>query len=165
MDYPQKGEPRPRMPPCVIALSAMGLKLRIFEFLPREFLPTKQKQTQSKRVHNLCALCSVKCLSSRSDHSSCRWQMQLANHGYFDYEKNPMTPYLSPMLCLKWCRFWARFWDLPCTSVGFNKKKYCTAALNHPVKENKSKLLYKHKSAPIVCVFICADYYNTEHTW
>ena len=61
MDYPQiyKGDPRPSMPPCVIALSAMGLKLRILEFLPREFLPTKQKQTQSKRVQDLCALCSV----------------------------------------------------------------------------------------------------------
>ena len=45
------------------------------------------------------------CLSSRSDHSRCRWHMHLANHGYFDYRKNTKTPNWSPMLGRKWHQF------------------------------------------------------------
>ena len=50
IDYPQiyKGGPRPCMPPCVVALSAMGLKLGVFEFLP-----TKQNQ---KHKANACTI-------------------------------------------------------------------------------------------------------------
>ena len=45
------GDPRPPIPPCVMASSAMELKLVVFGFL--------QTQTHYKCVHDLCALCRV----------------------------------------------------------------------------------------------------------
>ena len=48
-----KGDPRPRIPPRVMASSAIGHKLGVFGFLPT----THAKQTQRKCFHNLNALC------------------------------------------------------------------------------------------------------------
>ena len=44
-----KGDLEPHIPPCVMALSAMGLG----------FLPTTHEKTQNKCVHNFCAPCSI----------------------------------------------------------------------------------------------------------
>ena len=59
--------------------------------------PYRQKQTQNKCVHDLCAPCGVlRALSSHSDCNRCRWHMYLPNHGYFDYGKNLKTPIWAP---------------------------------------------------------------------
>ena len=50
-----KGDPRPRIPPRVMASSAIGLKLGVLGFLPTN----TQKQMQNKWVHDLRAPCSV----------------------------------------------------------------------------------------------------------
>ena len=54
-----KGDPRSRIPPLVMALSAMGLKLVVFGFLPTTHAKTEAKQMCSL---NLCAPCSVLCM-------------------------------------------------------------------------------------------------------
>ena len=85
-----KGDPRPCILPCVMALSAMGLKLGVFRFFADHTRKNKHTHTQ-KCAHDLRAP-FYECLSSR------RWYTHLTNHGYFDYGKNPKTPNLSPML-------------------------------------------------------------------
>ena len=90
-----KGDPRPRIPPCVMASLAMGLKLGSFGILP-----TTHTKANTKLMCPLssCAVQYFMCvLSSRSDRSGCRWYMHLTNRGYFDYGKNLKTPNLSPM--------------------------------------------------------------------
>ena len=49
------GDPRPPIPPHVMAWSAIGLKLGVFGFCR----PHTQKQTQNKCIHNLHALRSL----------------------------------------------------------------------------------------------------------
>ena len=50
-----KGDPRPGIPPCVMVLSAMGLKLGIFRF----FLPTTHTQKQNAKQVPRWSLCTV----------------------------------------------------------------------------------------------------------
>ena len=82
-------DPRPPIPPCVMASSAMGLNFGDLGFLPttlpREY--TKQMCSWSS-----CAMGQFNlCLSSHSDRSTCRLHAHLTNHDYFDYgEKTPM---------------------------------------------------------------------------
>ena len=88
-----KGDSRPCIQPCVMALSAMGLKLGVFGILPT----THTNQTQNKYVHDLRAQFYT-CLSSRADRSRCRWDTHPMKLSYFDYRKNLNTPNLNPML-------------------------------------------------------------------
>ena len=46
-----KGDPRPRIPPCVMTSSVVGLKMGSSFFC--------QLHTQNKCVHNLCTLCCI----------------------------------------------------------------------------------------------------------
>ena len=87
----QKGDPRSPIPPCVMAPSAIGLKLGVV----RSLLTTRAKQMRPQFV---CCVKFYACSSSHSDRSRCRWHTHLANHGYFDYKKNPKNPNLSSML-------------------------------------------------------------------
>ena len=49
-----KGDPRPRIPPCVMASSAMGLRLGVFGFLP-----TTHAKTNAKRMRPWSLRCVV----------------------------------------------------------------------------------------------------------
>ena len=51
--------PRPRVPPHVMASSALGLKLRVFGFLPI----THAKHMQNECVHDFPMQCGVLCVS------------------------------------------------------------------------------------------------------
>ena len=88
--YPQiyRGDPRPCIPPCVMASSAMGLKLG-----PLGFCHTR-KNKHKTNVFKIFAPHAVfyAWLSSHSNHMT-----NLTNHGYFDYGKNLKTPNFSPM--------------------------------------------------------------------
>ena len=70
-----KGDPRPRTPPCVMASSAMGLKLGVFEFLPIK------RKTNVSTILPRCAVCDA-FLSLRSHRNRCRWHTHLTNHSY-----------------------------------------------------------------------------------
>ena len=77
-----KGDPRPHIPPCVMASSALGLKLDVFRFLPITHVKTNAKTMCLQSLH--AALRFTQVLSSRSDRSRCRWHTHLTNCGYFD---------------------------------------------------------------------------------
>ena len=81
-------DPRPPIPHQVLTSSAMGLKLVVFGFLP-----STHAKTNAKQMH----AAFYACLSSRSDHSRCRWHTRLTNRGYFDYGKNPKNPQFDPL--------------------------------------------------------------------
>ena len=55
-----KGDPRPHIPPCVIASSAMGLKLEVFRYLSTTH--AKKKEKEKKNVKQICprSLCIVR---------------------------------------------------------------------------------------------------------
>ena len=53
-----KGDPRPHIPSCEIASSAMGLKLGYSGFC----WPHTQKHMQTKYVHDLRVLCGISCV-------------------------------------------------------------------------------------------------------
>ena len=76
--------------PCVMASSAMGLKLGVFGFLPTTHAKTNTKPVCPRSSHALRHFTHV--LSSRSD-GRCRWLTHLTNHGYFDYGENPESDY------------------------------------------------------------------------
>ena len=87
---------------CVVASSAIGLKLRVFGILPT---------TQSK-TNKIFAYGAVfyACLSLRLNRSRCRWHMYLT---YYSYIEKPKDPQFEPLARIeKWCRFW----DLSCIS-------------------------------------------------
>ena len=123
-----KVDPRPCIPPRVVALSAIGLKLGYLGFSR----PHTQKQTQNKCIHNLCVPFGISTgvylhFQTAVDAGDI---MLLTNHDYFLLRGNPNIPNLSPMRESKW----PRLWDLPCTSVsGFMPRKYegriCRAAI------------------------------------
>ena len=83
------GDHRPCIPPCVMASSAMGLNLGIFNFLPSTYAKMNAKQC----VHYLHALCSIlRMFYLLSQTAVDTVTSQLKNQDYFDYEKNPKTP-------------------------------------------------------------------------
>ena len=99
------------IPPRVMAWSAMGLNLGDFRFLP-----TTQKQTQNRCVHDLHAPRSILCVFCLHVHTAVHTSnMHLKNHDYFDYGKNLKTPKSGPMQGSRW----RRFWYLWCISVGY----------------------------------------------
>ena len=105
-----KGDHRPRILPCVMASSAMRLKLGVFGFWLTTHAKRNAKQMRPRSWP------TVRCFTHVYLHTQTTvdaGDKYLTNHGYFDYGKNPKTPKLSPMLGWKW----HRFWDLPCISV------------------------------------------------
>ena len=76
------------IPPRVMASSTMGVKLGgVFGVLPTTHEKANAKQNDAA---------FYMCLTSRSDHSRCRWHTLLTHHSYFDCTgTNPKTPDLS----------------------------------------------------------------------
>ena len=61
-------------------------KIGVFGFL---FADHKQKQMQTKCIHDLCTPCSISCVYL---HAQTAVLMHLMNHGYLDRRKNLNTP-------------------------------------------------------------------------
>ena len=98
IDVYNLGDPRPCIPPRVMASSAMWLKLGRSSGFCR---PCTQK-TNANTMRPWSMWCFTRVLSSRSDRSRCRWHTHLINRCYFDYGKNLKTPSLSPMPESRW---------------------------------------------------------------
>ena len=104
-----KGDPRPRILLCVMASSAMGLKLGVFKFLPTTHAKTNAMHPRS--LHAVQRFMRV--LSSSSDCSRRRWHTHLTNNCDFQYGKNLKTRKFEPHAGINM----RRFWDHPCISV------------------------------------------------
>ena len=113
-----RGDPRPGIPPHVMASSAMGLKLLVFGLLSTTHAKTNVKQMHPRSLRPVQHFNTH--VSSHSDHSRCRGHSHLTNQIYFDYRKNPNTPNLRPVPGSKW----RRFWDLPCIYLCFTPTLY-----------------------------------------
>ena len=101
MSVPQiyKGDPRPHITPCVMVLSAMGLKFGGVWVFANHIRKNKRK-TNVSRIFVRCAACYA-CWSWRLNRSRCRWHTHLRNHGYFENGEN-LTQVLGPPLYI--CR-------------------------------------------------------------
>ena len=86
-----KGDTRARIPPCVMASSAMGLKLGVFWFLPT----THTAHANKMHLRSSRAMRRFMC---GYFHTPTAIHTHLMNHGYFDHRKNPETPNLRPLL-------------------------------------------------------------------
>ena len=83
----QERDSRPRIPPCVMASSVMGLKLGVFK-------------TQTKCVHNLRAPCGI-FMHVYLHAQTAAVHTHLMNHGYFDRGENPEFPQFEPHARIK----------------------------------------------------------------
>ena len=105
--FPQiyKGDPRPRILPHLMALSAMELKLGVFLV----FCQPPYTKTNAKQM--CCSVLRMFIFTLRPQ----KMQVTYApdKPWLFWLRENLKTPNLSPMPGWKWCRFW----DLPCISV------------------------------------------------
>ena len=107
-----KGDPRPRIQPGVMALSAMGLKLGVFGV----FADHTRKNAKQMHLRSSCAgqPFTRVCLHDQTAVDTGDYT-HLTKYSYFDYmyRKNQNTPNLSPMSGIKW----RMFWDLSCIYI------------------------------------------------
>ena len=96
-----KGDPRPRILPCVMVSSAMGLKLGVFRFLPTTHAKTNAKQTRPRSLGVVRRFTRAYLHAQTAvDASDIRTRRaHPTNHGYFDYGKKPEDPQIiwAPM--------------------------------------------------------------------
>ena len=90
-----KGDPRPDIPPRVMASSAMGLKLGVYQILPTTHTHTHTKANANK-MHPR-SLCAVQRFTRVYLHAQTTAHTHLMNHDYFDCRRNPKTPNLNSM--------------------------------------------------------------------
>ena len=80
--------------PRVMVSSAMGLKLKVFGFVPTTHAKNKRKTNASTIF--VCRAAFYACLSLCSDSSRRRWHTLLKNQDYFDYGKTQRPPIWAP---------------------------------------------------------------------
>ena len=86
--------PRPSIPPRVMALSAMGLKLGVFDF--SAYHASKQTQNQCiQKLNTLCVDLRVFYLHARTTVDAVTYSPH--EPWSFDYKKNPNTPNLTSL--------------------------------------------------------------------
>ena len=92
------GDSRPPIPPCVMALSAMGLKLGGLRVLPTTHakMNTKQMHPQSSRTVRHFTFVYLHTQTAVDVGGIRTWRTTV----------NSKTPNLSPMLESRWRRFW-----------------------------------------------------------
>ena len=93
-------DPKPPIPPYVMASSATGLNLGVFGFLPTTHAKIHAKQNC---VHHL--LRTVRRFALICHYAQIAVYTYLTNRGYFDYGKI-RRPSNSAPSCLRWHRFW-----------------------------------------------------------
>ena len=142
-----KGDPRPCIPPLVIALSAMGLKLAVFGFLPTTYIATNAQQ--------MCPRSSRTVLHFNTCLSSLRLQeMQVTyihswrttTRLFWSREKPEYPRIWAPVLGSKWYRFW----DLPFISVHWSKESIHPKGQQAHVKFTPPNILKPHVSINII---------------
>ena len=85
-----KGDPRPRIPPRVMTSSAVGLKLRVFRFLPTTHAEANVNKMRPRPSR------AVRWFTGVYLHAQIAMHTHLTNHGLFDLQENPEFPQFEP---------------------------------------------------------------------
>ena len=134
--WPQiyKGDPRPRIPLCVMALPAMGFELGVFGFC------TTHVETNTNKTHPRYSCCA-KFHVCVYFHTQTAVNMHLTNHSYFGCRKNPNPQFVphagmkmaqvlwSPLRMCGCDSFYLSCWQIDLEKLGILNEKVSASSV------------------------------------